>query len=57
MSHAMSAARTAVGYPGALVGKVETGDRSPSQDFAERCDQALHDAGGLFAWIYALTRR
>jgi transcriptional regulator with XRE-family HTH domain len=46
-----------VGYSGALVGKIETGDRAPSQDFAEGCDGALPDAGGLFARIYALARR
>jgi transcriptional regulator with XRE-family HTH domain len=46
-----------VGYSGAQVGKVETGDRSPSQDFAQRCDQALPEAGGLFGRIYALARR
>lgn len=46
-----------VGYSGAQVGKVETGERAPSQDFAQRCDQALPDAGGLFVRIYALARR
>jgi transcriptional regulator with XRE-family HTH domain len=46
-----------VGYSGAQVGKVETGDRAPSQDFAQRCDEALTEAGGLFARIYALARR
>lgn len=46
-----------VGYSGALVGKVETGDRAPSQDFAERCDQALPDASGLFGRLYMLARR
>src|SRR5258707_9185017 len=29
-----------VGYSAAQVGKVETGERAPSQDFAKRCDQA-----------------
>jgi transcriptional regulator with XRE-family HTH domain len=46
-----------IGYSGAQVGKVETGERAPSQDFAERCDQALPEAGGLFVRIYALARR
>jgi transcriptional regulator with XRE-family HTH domain len=46
-----------VGYSGALVGKVETADRAPSQDFAQHCDQALPDAGGLFLRIYQLARR
>jgi transcriptional regulator with XRE-family HTH domain len=46
-----------VGYSAAQVGKVETGDRAPSPDFAQRCDTALPDAGGLFARIYALARR
>ena len=46
-----------VGYSGAQVGKVETGDRAPSLDFAQGCDAALPAAGGLFARIYALARR
>ena len=46
-----------VGYSGAQVGKVETGDRAPSLDFAQGCDEALPDAGGLFARIYELARR
>ena len=46
-----------VGYSGAQVGKVETGERAPSPDFARHCDQALPDAGGLFARIHALARR
>jgi transcriptional regulator with XRE-family HTH domain len=45
-----------VGYSAAQVGKVETGDRAPSLDFAEGCDGAL-DASGLFARIYELARR
>jgi transcriptional regulator with XRE-family HTH domain len=45
-----------LGYSGAQVGKVETGERSPSQDFAEGCDRAL-DTGGLFLRIYQLARR
>ena len=46
-----------VGYSGAQVGKVETGERAPSQDFAQHCDQALPAAGGLFVRIHALARR
>jgi transcriptional regulator with XRE-family HTH domain len=46
-----------VGYSGALVGKVETGERAPAPDFARHCDQALPDAGGLFVRIYQLARR
>ena len=46
-----------VGYSAAQVGKVETGDRAPSLDFAQGCDQTLPAAGGLFARIYALARR
>jgi transcriptional regulator with XRE-family HTH domain len=46
-----------VGYSGAQVGKVETGERTPSQDFAQHCDRALPDAGGLFIRIYQLARR
>jgi len=45
------------GYSGAQVGRVETGERPPSQDFAQHCDQALPDAGGLFLRIYHLARR
>jgi len=46
-----------VGYSGAQVGKVEMGERAPSQDFAQLCDSALPDAGGLFVRIYMLARR
>lgn len=46
-----------VGYSGAQVGKVETGERAPSPDFAHRCDAALPQMGGLFARIYELARR
>ena len=34
-------------YTGALVGLVETAKRTPTQDFAERCDDALHTEGAL----------
>jgi len=46
-----------IGYSGAQVGKVETGERAPSPDFAAGCDRALPDAGGLFGRIYELARR
>jgi transcriptional regulator with XRE-family HTH domain len=46
-----------LGYSGAQVGKVEMGERAPSADFAQRCDQALPETGGLFARIYKLARR
>jgi DNA-binding XRE family transcriptional regulator len=46
-----------LGYSGALVGKVEMGERAPSQDFAEGCDRTFPDAGGLFGRIYQLARR
>ncbi|MDX6335914.1 MAG: hypothetical protein QOG05_3254 [Streptosporangiaceae bacterium] len=46
-----------LGYSGAQVGKVEMGERAPSQDFAQGCDVALPEAGGLFARIYQLARR
>ncbi len=46
-----------VGYSAALVGKVETGERAPSGDFAKRCDRALPEADGLFARMQALTQR
>ncbi len=46
-----------LGYSGAQVGKVEMGERAPSPDFAQGCDQAFPEAGGLFARIYQLARR
>ena len=46
-----------VGYSGAQVGKVETSERAPSQDFAEGCDQVMPDARGLFHRLYQLARR
>jgi transcriptional regulator with XRE-family HTH domain len=46
-----------VGYSGALVGKIETGERAPSPEFARLCDQALPAADGLFMRIYQLARR
>lgn len=46
-----------VGYSAAQVGKVETGERAPSRDFARRCDEVLPDTDGLLARIFALARR
>jgi hypothetical protein len=46
-----------VGYSASLVGKVETGERPPSRDFAERCDRTLPAADGLFTRLYPLIRR
>jgi transcriptional regulator with XRE-family HTH domain len=45
-----------VGYSGALIGKVEKGDRAPSDDLAERCDEAF-GARGLLVAVYELARR
>ncbi len=36
-----------VSYSGSLVGMVETARRSPSRDFAVRCDEALQTGGAL----------
>jgi transcriptional regulator with XRE-family HTH domain len=46
-----------LGYSGAQVGKVETSERAPSQDFAEGCDRVLPEARGLFLRLYQLARR
>jgi transcriptional regulator with XRE-family HTH domain len=46
-----------LGYSAAQVGKVETGERAPSVDFARSCDQALPGTGGLLGRIYALIER
>ncbi len=46
-----------LGYSGAQVGKVEMGERAPSQDFAQGCDQAFAESGGLFGRLYELARR
>jgi transcriptional regulator with XRE-family HTH domain len=46
-----------LGYSGAQVGKVETGDRAPSKHFAQGSDQALPDAAGLFVRLYDLAQR
>jgi transcriptional regulator with XRE-family HTH domain len=46
-----------IGFSGAQVGKVEIAERTPTDDFAKGCDQALPDSGGLFTRMYALTHR
>lgn len=46
-----------LGYSGAQVGKVETGERAPSKGFAQGADTALPDAGGLFMRLYELAQR
>ena len=46
-----------LGYSGAQVGKVETGERTPVPDFVEACDRAFPDTGGLFGRIHQLARR
>jgi transcriptional regulator with XRE-family HTH domain len=45
-----------IGYSGTLIGKVEIGQRAPSEDLAERCDEAL-ETKGLLPRIYDLARR
>jgi len=45
-----------IGYSGTLIGKVEIGERTPSEDLAGRCDEAL-DTKGLLPRIYDLARR
>jgi transcriptional regulator with XRE-family HTH domain len=45
-----------IGYSGTLIGKVEIGERAPSEDLAGRCDEAL-GTKGLLARIYDLARR
>ena len=36
-----------VGYSGSLVAAIETCVRSPSEDFAKRCDEVLNSGGAL----------
>jgi transcriptional regulator with XRE-family HTH domain len=36
-----------VNYTGALIGMIETAKRTPTRDFAERCDAALETSGAL----------
>jgi Domain of unknown function (DUF5753) len=45
-----------ISYSGALVGRVEMAERMPSQDFADRCDEALN-AGGFFSRFRNLVKR
>jgi transcriptional regulator with XRE-family HTH domain len=45
-----------IGYSGTMVGKIETGERAPSEDLAERSDQVL-DTNGLLVRVYDLARR
>jgi transcriptional regulator with XRE-family HTH domain len=45
-----------IGYSGTLIGKVEIGERAPSEDLAGRCDEAL-ETKGLLPRIYDLARR
>ena len=45
-----------IGYSGTMVGKIETGERAPSEDIAGRCDDAL-GSKGLLVRIYDLARR
>jgi transcriptional regulator with XRE-family HTH domain len=45
-----------IGYSGTLIGKIEIGQRAPSEDLAARCDEAL-GTKGLLARIYDLARR
>jgi transcriptional regulator with XRE-family HTH domain len=46
-----------LGYSGALVGKVEMGERSPAPEFAEACDKTFPEVNGLFVRMYKLARR
>jgi transcriptional regulator with XRE-family HTH domain len=46
----------AISYSGALVGRVEMAERMPSQDFADRCDEAL-STGGFFGRFRDLVKR
>jgi Domain of unknown function (DUF5753) len=39
-----------------MVGKIETGERAPSEDMARRCDEAL-GTKGLLVRVYDLARR
>lgn len=45
-----------VGFSPTLVGKVETGVRPPTADFARHCDAAVPEAHGLFGRLHALAR-
>ncbi len=45
-----------IGYSGSFISDVERGDRSPSGDFAQRCDEAF-GLPGTFARLYEDLRR
>jgi DNA-binding XRE family transcriptional regulator len=44
-------------FSGDTVGKIETGERAPTPDFAARCDGAFPHLDGLFARLLELARR
>jgi transcriptional regulator with XRE-family HTH domain len=44
-------------FSGDLVGKVETGERAPTADFAAGCDRAFPHLDGLFTRLLGLARR
>jgi transcriptional regulator with XRE-family HTH domain len=46
-----------IGFSGEMVSKVETGDRRPSDKFAEGCDTAFPEADGLFARLVAKAEK
>jgi transcriptional regulator with XRE-family HTH domain len=46
-----------IGFSGEMVSKVETGDRRPSDKFAEGCDAAFPEADGLFARLVAKAEK
>jgi transcriptional regulator with XRE-family HTH domain len=46
----------AINFSGALVGRIETAARMPSQDFADRCDKVL-DTDGFFGRFRELVKR
>lgn len=45
-----------IGYSGSFISDVERGERSPSDDFAQRCDAAF-EMPGTFARLYGDLRR
>jgi transcriptional regulator with XRE-family HTH domain len=45
-----------VNYTGALIGMIETAKRTPTRDFAERCDAALNTDGALIR-LWPLVNR
>jgi transcriptional regulator with XRE-family HTH domain len=46
----------AINFSAALVGRVETAGRMPSQDFADRCDEVVH-TDGFFGRFRELVKR